>query len=79
MNENETLCRSDITGKTYYASDVVRILNIYQVHYYLQMNVELLDVYPSKDRETDKPLLVFIFDRKASRQAYDLWCKRKLD
>ena len=79
MKDGETLCKSEVTGKTYYASDVVRILNIQQVIAYIKAGVEVLDVYPSEDKETGKPLLVFMFDRKASRQAYDLWCKRKLD
>ena len=79
MNENESLCRSEVTGKTYYASDVIRILNPNQVAFYLTKGINLLDVYPSADKDTGKPLLVFIFDRKESWPAYDMWCKRKLD
>ena len=79
MNEYESLYVSKVTGKSFYWSDVVRLLNAQQVAFYLSKNIELLDVYPSKDKDTDKPLLVFVFDRKASREAYDLWCKRKLD
>lgn len=71
--------KSNITGKEYAVQDVVRILNVQQVIGYLKYGITLLDVYPSIDEKTDKPLLVFIFDRNESRIAYDLWCKRELN
>ena len=70
---------SSVTGKTYAIQDVVRILNVQQVIAYLKHGVTLLDVYPSIDAKTDKPLLVYIFNRNESKPAYDLWCKRELD
>lgn len=78
MSNRETIT-SDVTGKTYYVSEVVRILNIQQIIAYLKYGVELLDIYPSSDYETGKPLLVCLFNREASKKAYDLWCKRELD
>lgn len=70
---------SDITGKVYRPKDVVRILNIQQIVAYLKAGVELLDIYPSSDVKTGKPLLVCLFDREKSKDAYDLWCKRELN
>ena len=78
MNNNDII-KSDVTGKSYYPKDVVRILNIQQVIAYLKYGVELLDIYPSADYETNKPLLVCLFDRNKSKEAYDLWCKRELN
>lgn len=78
MSNKETIT-SDVTGKTYCVSEVVRILNIQQIIAYLKYGVELLDIYPSCDYETGKPLLVCLFNREASKKAYDLWCKRQLD
>lgn len=70
---------SDITGKTYAVQDAVRILNLQQIIAYLDNGVELLDVYTSYDRHTDnKKVLVCIFDRNDSKEAYDSWCKREL-
>lgn len=77
MIESSTII-STITGKTYEAKDVVRILNTQQVIAYLNNGVELLDLYPSYDNRSDKPLLVYIFDRYKSKEAYDLWCRREL-
>ena len=70
--------KSNITGKTYKASTVVKILNIQQIIAYLKYGVELIDLYPSVDRVTNKPVLVALFNREDSKEAYDLWCKREL-
>lgn len=69
---------SEVTGKTYHPSSCVRIVNVLQACAYLYNNVQLLDVYPSKDLRTGRPMVVFIFDRNGSKWAYDLWCKHEL-
>ena len=66
---------SDATGKTYPADDTLRIVNISQAMWYIKCRVELYDIYPSKDFKTDKDILVFVFSRKGSKDAYDKWCK----
>ena len=78
-NGCKEIITSDVTGKSYCINEVVRILNIQQIIAYLKHGVELLDIYTSVDRETGKPLLVCLFNREASKKAYDLWCKRELD
>lgn len=70
--------KSNVTNKEYYANETVRILNVQQVIAYLNFGVELLDIYPSKDRNSDKQLLVYVFDKEKSKEAYDLWCKHEL-
>lgn len=69
---------SETTGKKYYPSEVVRLVNIKQVIAYLKNEAELLDVYPSFDSKTGNPILVFIFSRKDTTRLYDLWCKHEL-
>lgn len=69
---------SDTTGKKYYPSDVVRLVNIKQVIAYLKNGAELLDVYPSFDNKNGSPILVYIFNRKDTTALYDLWCKHEL-
>lgn len=69
---------STVTGKTYCPVDVVRIVNFRQSAAYMAHGAELLDIYPSKDFKTNEPLLVYIFDRKATTSLYDLWCKHEL-
>lgn len=71
--------KSAITGKTYEPKNVCRIINVTQLAAYMLAGVELLDIYPSRDRITNKPILVGVVDRKDSYEAYKLWCDYKLD
>ena len=69
---------SRVTGKTYALQDVVRILNTQQIIAYMKHGVEILDIYPSITFN-NTPILVYIVNRKDSKQAYDLWCKGELN
>lgn len=69
---------SDITGKEYSPHQAVRIINPQQAIAYIYNGQELLDMYPSVDFKTGKPLLVYIFDRNGSQDVYDAWCKGEL-
>lgn len=68
---------SQVTGITYEVADVVRIVNYMQAIFYMNHGVKLLDIYPSVDFKSNKPLFVYIFNRKESYQAYDAWCNNK--
>ena len=72
------MVKSKFTGKTYDPGQSVRILNMQQVAAYMDYGVPLIDLYSSKDIKTGKPILVFIFDREESKEAYDLWCDHRL-
>lgn len=70
---------SPTTGKTYAPGrGVVRIVNYKQAAAYITYGAELLDIYASRDHETHTPLLVYIFDRKATEDLYDKWCNHLL-
>ena len=47
--------------------------------FYLDNDVELIDIYTSRDRNNDKPILTFVFDRNSSKRVFDLWCKREAE
>lgn len=64
---------SDTTGKTYSPSEVVRLVNMRQLLYYMNFGVEILDFYPSKDFKTGEDILVFIVNKKDSQKAYRKW------
>lgn len=72
MNSDE-MVHSDVTGKDYNIRRAVRILNIRQVCTYMNLNIKPLDIYPSVDFKTNDPVLVFIFDREETRDAYKRW------
>lgn len=69
---------SQSTGKTYIPSKAVRILNQLQAASYIAHGAELLDIYTSRNFETGRPMLVYIFDREATTPLYDAWCKHEL-
>ena len=68
---------SKITGRTYELFSQIRILNIQQVYFYLENGVVLNDIELSEDRKTHQPVLVFLFNREDTHDAYDKWCKRR--
>lgn len=72
------MVKSNFTGKQYNPNSSVRILNMQQAAAYLDYGITLLDLYTSKDKN-GKTILVFVFDREESKNAYDLWCKHELN
>ncbi|MDO5399138.1 MAG: hypothetical protein Q4G33_14570 [bacterium] len=70
---------SNTTGQRYDSDDAIRIVNLKQSIWYLKNNVKLYDVYPSKDLKTNQDIVIFIFSKKASKDAYDKWCRYETD
>lgn len=66
------------SGKLYNASDAIRIIDPYQSCCYWINGVEPLDIYPSRNHETNKPVLVFVFNRAETKDVFDKWCKHEL-
>lgn len=79
MSDRDLTKVSRINGREYKVFDTCRILNLQQAIRYLANNVELIDLYTSKDRDNpEAQKLVFVFNRNESKWAYDAWCKREL-
>ena len=60
------MVKSNFTGKSYDPSKCCRIVNMLQLAFYMENNVELLDLFVSKDH-------------KDSYEAYKMWCDNKTD
>lgn len=73
----EYFVTSPTTGKRYNIFGVVRILNVKQAAFYVYKGLEILEIKLSEDKYTGDPVLVFYFDRIASKAIFDEWCKRK--
>ena len=69
---------SDTIGKKYIPERCVRIINPNQIAAYLYAGVEILDLYASLN-DDNRPIIVGVFDRKASYPAYEKWCNRTFD
>lgn len=69
---------SDLTGKEYYPTRCVRIINPLQAAFFWKNHVVPVDIYPSVDFNNDnKPILVYIFEKETTRELYDEWKSRK--
>ena len=68
---------SEITGYDYNPHEVVRLVNIRQICSYLQMNKKPVDIYASVDLKTNNPVLVVLFNREDTKDAYSRWCNSK--
>ena len=73
--------RSPITGRKYdyFGDDVIRIINFYQSFYYIdQMGIVPLDIVLSEDRKhPGKKILLFLFSKAETQEAYKSWINRK--
>ena len=72
------LVTSEVTGITYNPKDVVRILNMRQCAAFCSYGCKIVDVYPSVDYKTGVPIMVVLFFKNDTKEAYDLWCKHEL-
>lgn len=71
------MVKSNFTGKQYDPDKSCRILNMQQLAFYMANDVELLDLFVSKDYKTKKPILVGVVSKTDSYEAYKLWCDQK--
>lgn len=78
MSNSETM-HSDLTGKDYHLSQIVRIVNQKQALFYWISGVTPVDIYPSLDYKTNKPIFVYLYVRSDTTDLYDKWCKREVD
>ncbi len=73
----EELTKSPVTGKYYYPSECIRLINIKQMLFYMKEGIEILDFYPSKDFKTQDDVLVFLVNKRESQDAYKKWLGMK--
>lgn len=67
------IIKSNLTGLSYDTKDVVRIINPKQRDLYLLNGIMPKDIYISIDSETEDKILVYIFLKEDTREAYQKW------
>lgn len=60
-------------GKPYNTSETIRIVNSAQGAAYWANGIVPLDIFPSRDYETGKPIIVFVFNRAETQEVYEKW------
>lgn len=77
----EFIKRSPITGRKYdyFSKDILRIVNFEQSFFYIEeYNIIPLDIILSDDRQRPgKKIVLFLFDKNETKEAYAAWCTRK--
>lgn len=69
--------KSEFTGKEYCPTRCVRLINTSQVAFFWSRGALPVDIYASVDFNTEKPILVYIFEKDATRELYEEWKNRK--
>lgn len=81
MNKISYIKRSPITGRRYdyFGDDVIRLLNFEQSFFYIEeMGIIPLDIVLSDDRKRPgKKVVLFLFSKEETREAYNAWCTKK--
>lgn len=70
--------KSNLGDFTYSNRDVVRIKNPKQRDLYLMNGIMPKDIYTSMDENTNDKILVYIFAKDDTREAYEKWCNYEL-
>lgn len=70
--------KSNMINKNIDFDDNIIILNPKQAAFYWEeKNIPPVHIYPSKDRNTKEPIIIFVFQRSATQEAYKEWLERK--
>lgn len=70
--------KSNLGDFSYDSKDVVRIKNPKQRDLYLMNGIMPKDIYTSIDERTNEKILVYIFLKEDTREAYEKWCNYEL-
>lgn len=70
--------RSSMTNRNVDFDDNIIIVNPKQAAFYWEeKHIPPVHIYPTRDKNTDEPIVVFVFQRSATKDAYSEWLQRK--
>ena len=72
------IIKSNLGDFLYNTKDVIRIKNPKQRDLYLMNGIMPKDIYTSVDEKTEEKILIYIFEKKDTREAYEKWCNYEL-
>lgn len=71
------IVKTNLCPRDYDTKEVIRVYNPKQRDLYLMNGIMPVDIYTSIN-EDNKKILVYIFLKEDTREAYELWCKYEL-
>lgn len=76
MKQNE---HKGLKSIAYNVSETIRIIGHTQIAAYWLNGVIPLEIYPSRDFNTGKPILVGVFYKEDTKEVFDKWVKHELN
>ena len=72
------MLKSTLTGEYFDENSVIRIVNAKQAaEYWGTWGIKPVSIYPSKNFSNGDPVIVFLFDAKKTKEAYERWKDQK--
>lgn len=76
---SDSLIRSNTSGRYYSVKKSIRVIDHKQATLYMSNGVYFIDAYASKDRKTNEPIMVYVYEKNDQTQRlYELWKKGEL-
>lgn len=70
--------KSNMTGRNIDFDDNIIIINPKQAAFYWEeKNIAPVHIYPSRDKNTDDPIIVFVFQKSVTQEAWKEWQSRR--
>ena len=69
--------KSSMTNRMIDFDDNIIIINPKQAAFYWNKGIQPVHIYPSTDTNTGEPIVVFVFQRSATYEAYKEWIERR--
>lgn len=69
--------KSGMTNRTLDFEDNIVILNPKQAAFYWEeKQIQPVHIYPSRDKATNEPIIIFVFSKSTTQEAYKEWLER---
>ena len=69
--------KSSMTSRKIDFDDNIIIVNPKQAAFYWDKGIQPVHIYPSVDNRSNEPIIVFVFQRSATQDAYKEWIDRR--
>lgn len=72
------IIKSKMTNRNIDFEDNIIVVNPKQAAFYWEeKNIVPVHIYPSRDKNTDDPIIIFVFQKSATKDAWREWQERR--
>lgn len=70
--------KSGMTNRNIDFDDNIIIVNPKQAAFYWEVKeIQPVHIYPSRDKNTNEPIIIFVFQKSATYEAYKEWIEKR--